>query len=146
MPLLVLVTGAPAPRTSAIARSLAEQAGLPLLGKDALKEVLSRTVGYGDRETPRELGGAAFALLFDMIERLLRAGGSCVLEASFDVDEAREWLARLPPCTVLQLLVTEPGELVLQRHVADGSGASMHVRVDEAAALVRSALQAIYAP
>jgi hypothetical protein len=147
VPLLVVVTGPEAAGNATIARSLADQVGLPLLGKDAIKDALSDTIGFGDRRTSREIGTAAFALLFDVTERLLRAGGSCVLEVSLAVGTAEEWFARLPPCTVLRVLVTTPDELVLEQDVAGPSpSSSSHVAVDEVATIVRASLQAIYAP
>jgi predicted kinase len=120
------VTGPPAAGKTTIARRLAEQVGLPLLEKDAIKEVLYDTIGFGDRQASREIGTAAFALLFDMTERLLRAGGSFVLEANFAVGEAEEWFGRLPPCRVLQVLVTAPDEIVLERYVTRAASAERH--------------------
>jgi hypothetical protein len=74
----------------------------------------------------RELGAVAFALLFDLAERLLGAGTSFVLEANFAVGTAEGWFARLPPCRVLQVLVTAPDEVVLERYVARASSEERH--------------------
>jgi len=158
IPLLVIVTGPPTTRRTTTAHELAEQAGLPLLGKNAIAGVLRETIGTPDRQAARELGMAAFALLFEMTERLLREGRSLVLEASLAVAAAHEWLERLPPCRVLQVLVT-PDALELERYdkrvtSVDGGDErarmetppAMHESVDKIAALVRAELQAIYAP
>jgi predicted kinase len=126
VPLLVVVAGPPAAGKTTIARRLAEQVGLPLLEKDGIKEVLYDTIGFGDRRASREIGAAAFALLFDLTERLLRAGDSFVLEANLSVGTAEEWFARLPPCRVLQVLVTAPDEIVLERYIARASSHERH--------------------
>jgi len=147
----VVVAGPPAAGRAAVARSLAQETGLPLVGKDGIQELLHETIGAGDRQA-RGLGTAALALLFDMTERLLRAGGSFVLEASFAVEAAEEWLARLPPCTVLQVQVSAPDRLALEwraGRVPSGDGQSLPAvehGVDDVVALVRTELQAIYAP
>ena len=126
IPLLVVVTGPPAAGKSTIARGLAAEVGLPLLEKDAIKEQLYETIGYGDRQASREIGAAAFALLFDLTERLLEAGISFVLEANFAVETAEDWFVRLPTCRVLQLLVTAPDEIVLERYRARASSEERH--------------------
>jgi predicted kinase len=126
VPLLVIVTGPPAAGKTTIARELAAQVGLPLLEKDAIKEQLYDTIGWSDREASRGIGAAAFALLFDLADRLLRAGMSFVLEANFAVEAAGEWFERLPPCRVVQVLVTAPDDVVLERYLARASTQERH--------------------
>ncbi|HEX8858768.1 MAG TPA: AAA family ATPase [Actinomycetes bacterium] len=48
---LVLVTGPPASGKTTLARPLAFSLGLPLLGKDTIKEALFDTLGNGDRSS-----------------------------------------------------------------------------------------------
>ena len=117
-PLLVIVTGPPATGKTTIARELATRTQLPLLEKDAIKELLFATIGAGDRERSREIGGAAFELLFDLTARLLRAGTSLMLEANFWADTAEPRLGGLPPCRVFQLYLTAPRALVQERYEA----------------------------
>ena len=56
---LVLVTGSPASGKTSLAQPLARQRGLPLLGKDAIKEALFDTLGTGGRTWSRRLGRPA---------------------------------------------------------------------------------------
>jgi predicted kinase len=76
---LVLVTGPPASGKTTLARPLAHLLGLPLLGKDTIKEALFDTMGTGDRAWSRQLGAASYAVLLALARQLPAA----VLDANF---------------------------------------------------------------
>ncbi|MBE8523062.1 AAA family ATPase [Amycolatopsis sp. H6(2020)] len=48
-PAVIVVSGPPAVGKSTLARELATRLTLPLLSRDAIKEALFDTLGYGDR-------------------------------------------------------------------------------------------------
>jgi predicted kinase len=79
---LVLVTGPPASGKTTLARPLAHHLGLPLLGKDTIKEALFDTLGTGDRAWSRRLGAASYAVLLELALELPAA----VLDANFYPD------------------------------------------------------------
>jgi predicted ATPase len=76
---LVLVTGPPASGKTTLARPLADHLGLPLLGKDTIKEALFDTLGTGDRAWSRRLGGASYAVLLALVRDIPAA----VVDANF---------------------------------------------------------------
>jgi predicted kinase len=79
---LVLVTGPPASGKTTLAQPLARQLGLPLLGKDTIKEALFDALGSGDRAWSRRLGAASYAVLLELARELPAA----VLDANFYPD------------------------------------------------------------
>jgi predicted kinase len=86
---LVLVTGPPAAGKTTVARPLAACLGLPLIGKDTIKEALFDAMGTGDREWSRRLGGASFAVML----ALAREVRAAVLDANFHPDHGPALLA-----------------------------------------------------
>jgi predicted kinase len=67
---LVLVTGPPAAGKTTLAGPLAAGLGLPLIGKDLIKEALFDALGTGDRAWSRRLGAASYEVLFAVASAL----------------------------------------------------------------------------
>src|SRR6266540_4037003 len=87
VPLLVIVTGPPGAGKTAIARAVAERLALPLVAKDAFKELLWERLGATDLDASRQLGRASFDLLFLVVAELLSARLSLVAEGNFSRTE-----------------------------------------------------------
>jgi predicted kinase len=81
---LVLVTGAPASGKTTLAGPLAATLGLPLLGKDLIKEALFDALGTGDRAWSRRLGKASYEVLYAVAGALPAA----VLDANLGPEAA----------------------------------------------------------
>lgn len=88
-PLLALVTGEPATGKSTVAIALGQQFRLPVIQRDALKESLFDSLGWDDAERSRALGRASFALLFLLMDTLMQAQQTLIVESNFATDKGR---------------------------------------------------------
>ena len=82
-PLLVIVGGAPSAGKTTLARTLAKRLDLAIVTKDDVKEALGDALGVADRERSRQLGIAAYAVMWSVARRTLESGAGLVLEANF---------------------------------------------------------------
>jgi predicted kinase len=78
-PLLILLVGLPGTGKTTLAKQLAVDLEIPVIGKDEIKKILFDTLGWKDREWSVRLGGASFDLLYLLIEKMLSAGSSFML-------------------------------------------------------------------
>jgi predicted kinase len=113
LPLLVVVTGPPGAGKTAIARAVADRLGLPLVAKDAFKELLWERLGADDLEGSRQLGRASFDLVFLLVGELLHAGVSVVAEGNFSLAEP---FGELPAARRLQVHVTADADALRTRY------------------------------
>ena len=79
----VLVTGLPGSGKSTLAGPLADELGLPLLSKDAIKEALWDSLGPGDLEWSTHLGAVASVALLQVCTSIPGAVIDHVLHPAF---------------------------------------------------------------
>ena len=80
----ILVAGMPASGKSTVAEKIAEALEIPMLSKDAIKEVLFDDLGFHGREEKVRLGVAAMHILYDTAAQLMKAGKPFILENNFE--------------------------------------------------------------
>ena len=89
-PMFVVVSGPPSSGKSTIARPLAQQVGLPLVGKDTIKEALLSTMEVADVDASRMVGRAAVAAMFAVAAESPRGAVlDCNLHRSLAVTDLR---------------------------------------------------------
>jgi predicted kinase len=111
-PLIVVVTGPAAAGKTTFAAALADALELPLVAKDALKEVLAEPLQITGREASHRLGRAVLAAMKLLVEELAGAHVSLVVEGNFrdtavfdDVDDAQ----------LVQVHVSAPPDVIRER-------------------------------
>ena len=81
---LVIVAGAPATGKTTLARELGGSLELPVITKDDIKEALAAPFPTGDLDWSRQLGVAAYSVLFTVAHHVLAGGqGGLILESNF---------------------------------------------------------------
>ena len=102
---LVIVGGAPATGKTTLAHELGRSLELPVITKDDLKEALAAPFETGDRDWSRQLGSAAYRVLFAVAGRVLAGGQGLILESNFRrgiSDQPLRELAALAPAVVIE--------------------------------------------
>lgn len=116
---VILITGHPATGKTTLARVLAEALGLPLLYRDGMKERLADTLGWSDDEWSLKLGAATWELLYHLVETLLRANVSLIVESNFSSKHAsprwQQLYERYQP-RIIQLRCEAEPEIVIARN------------------------------
>lgn len=128
-PLVILVNGLPATGKTTLARRLATDLQLPLLAKDAIKEMLFDTLGWSDRAWSRKLGGATVAILLMLLEEQVRAGKPCVVECNFYPDRDTQRFHDLQQkyrFTPFQILCVTDGPTLYTRYCQRAQTAERH--------------------
>ncbi len=116
--LLIIVSGSPGAGKTTLARRIARELGLPLLARDDIKELLFDTLGWSDRQWSRKLGLASWRVLYHLLEELLKANQSLVVESNFRKEFASKELGALQRkyrFETVQVLCRADGEVLLER-------------------------------
>ena len=116
-----MVTGHPATGKSTLAEALAAELRLPSFHKDVVKEQLADVLGSGDRAWSQRLGHASTVVLYDLADRVLAAGRSCIVESYFPAEFASAPLrssAERRGARVVQVVLTCPHEVMARRFAA----------------------------
>ena len=104
---LIILAGMPATGKSTVAASLSRVFGYPVLEKDHIKEALFDTLGFENYAQKRALDHAANNVLLRVLNTMLKAGTSLIVDNNFDTASAEQLCAILdlhqPNCVTIFL-------------------------------------------
>lgn len=80
---VIIVTGLPGTGKTTLSKKLSKKLKLPVINKDAIKESLFESLGWSDREWSKKLGMATFDLIYILMEALMAAKKSFIIESNF---------------------------------------------------------------
>ena len=80
----ILITGIPASGKTTMAAFLGDKMNLPVISKDAVKELLYDTIGFRTRSEKVKLGTAAMNIMYHMAEQLMKSSLPFILENNFE--------------------------------------------------------------
>jgi predicted kinase/diadenosine tetraphosphate (Ap4A) HIT family hydrolase len=129
---LVIVGGAPATGKTTLARTLGATLGLPVFTKDDFKEAIATPFATGDLAWSRQIGSAAYTVLFTVAERILAAGQGLVLESNYRrgmSEPPLRALARLAPTVVV---VCRAPDALRRKRYEERAGARHRVHIESA--------------
>lgn len=117
-PVVVVITGSPCTGKTTLGRRIAAEFSLPLVTKDDIKEVLFDSLGWKDRHWSRKLSFTSFDLIFHVMDLLLQAGRSHIVEGNFTAGDYAERLLDLQrrhPFRPFQILCVADDHVIRQR-------------------------------
>jgi predicted kinase len=90
-PYLVLVNGFPGTGKTTVGKQLSQHLRVPLLSKDAFKELIFDALGWSDKEWSLKVSAASHRIMDYLIAEELKIGHSLIIEANFKpkIDSAR---------------------------------------------------------
>ncbi|RMD72219.1 MAG: hypothetical protein D6823_15475 [Chloroflexi bacterium] len=117
-PTLIIVTGHPATGKTTISQALATSLRLPLLSKDAYKELMFDGLGWSDRAWSRQVGATAITIIYHTAATILSSGQSLIMESNFRVDLDTTRMQNLhakAPFRPVQIRCVADGEVLVER-------------------------------
>lgn len=116
--LVVIITGLPGSGKTTLSKKLSKKLSLPVINKDAMKELLFDSLGWKDREWSKKLGMATFGLLYYIMEAQMMAGKPFIVESNFKHEfDSKKFLALKKKYNFfpIQIICETKGEILYNR-------------------------------
>ncbi len=123
----ILVAGIPAAGKSTMAEVISERLKLPVISKDAIKELLFDNVGFQSRAEKVNLGIASMRIMYYAAGQLMKAGQPFILENNFESSEHEmKSLLEKYQYSVLTITLTGDYEVIYQRFLERENSPGRH--------------------
>jgi predicted kinase len=124
---MLIVNGSAASGKTTLAHLLGSKLQLPVLSRDQIKESLMDSLGSPARARSRELGAASYAVLYSIIEQLLGANLSLIVESNFSHGKSESELVRIAAnAKIVQLHCRTSDEEVFRRYRERAESGTRH--------------------
>ncbi len=126
---IIILAGLPATGKSTLAKKLQKSFPWPILEKDRIKEGLFDTIGFTCYDEKRRLDAAATEVLFRVMESLIKAGCSMIIDNNFAKEQALELEALMKKYSLTPVTVFLSGDpkVLYERYVARDSAQRRHL-------------------
>ena len=111
-----------------MAKTMSERLKLPVISKDAIKELLYDNVGFQSREEKVNLGIASMEIMYYVAGQLMKTGQSFILENNFEYssEEGIKNLLEKYQYSVLTITLTGDYKVIYQRFLERESSPDRH--------------------
>lgn len=125
--MIILITGLPASGKTTLARTIAEQRGWPVLGKDVIKVELASHIATVDRSDSKRMGILAEEILLRVATVYAEQGLDCIVESTFRPEFIHDHLEHLAALTSLSVIVVQcDHQTLLERFASRATRDSVH--------------------
>ena len=104
---LIIFTGLPGTGKTTLSERLSNELNIPLIAKDAIKEMMFDELGWATKEFTTKLTLTTFQIMDYVIEGQLRAGNNLIVESNFmprlSNDRFQNWQQKYN-CNVIQIV------------------------------------------
>jgi predicted kinase len=118
-PTIIVFTGLPGTGKTTLSRQIADNLSIPLLAKDAIKEIMYERIGWSDKEFSGKLARATFGIMEHVTEQLLKNKLSVVLESNYSPKLANEgfqtWQEQYG-CAIMQIVCQTDTDVLARRY------------------------------
>lgn len=106
----IFVTGIPAAGKSTLSEAVSKRLKLPVISKDAIKELLFDNIGFHSRAEKVNLGIASMDIMYYTAGQLMKAGQPFILENNFEYSSEQEIKNLLEKYQYTALTITLTGD------------------------------------
>ena len=128
-PLLIIISGFSCTGKTTLARKIAQEFNLPLVGRDNIKEVLFDSLGWEDKVWSKKLGAASYRLLYYFIEAQLSVGQSLIVESNFQPKFDNKYFQEFQTkyqANILQIYCKADPKILFQRYQERAKSGKRH--------------------
>lgn len=121
---IIVFTGLPGAGKTTLSRQVASALRLPLIAKDAIKEIMYDNIGWSDRAFSAKLAHATFRIMEYITGQNLKSGYSIILESNYSPKLASKqfqlWQKEYA-CDIIQIVCQADTDVLARRYVERNS-------------------------